>query len=189
MPYTLKTIKQKILPRSLYGRSLIIIVVPIFLIQVIVAYIFIDQNWERTSDKLVFALSGEMKMIVSDIRRAKTDDEVKAVIGQAHENLGLDVSVEDKRKSARHPKRAQGLTWYSVESKLQKYLERMLRDPFVIIDLPESRRFEVDIQVDARHSVKFVSDDNRLMDPRAYIFILWLVGSSIVLMAVAILFM
>ena len=45
MAYRWKTIKQKVLPRSLYGRSLMIIVVPILLIQIIVAYIFISQPW------------------------------------------------------------------------------------------------------------------------------------------------
>ncbi|MBU6476249.1 MAG: HAMP domain-containing protein, partial [Alphaproteobacteria bacterium] len=37
--------------------------------------------------------------------------------------------------------------------------------------------------------VRFLSSDDRLMDPRTYIFILWLIGSAIVLMAVAVVFM
>ena len=189
MAYTWKTIKQKMLPRSLYGRSLMIIVMPIMLIQIIVAYIFIDQNWERMNDKLVFALSGEIRMMTHEIKQEKSPDGVSAIIEQARENLGLKISIEDKKKTARRARLSEGIAWYSVESRLDKNLGRTLSEPFVIVDYPQDRQFEVDVEIDGHHSIRFLSDDDRLMNPRAYIFILWLIGSSIVLMAVSVLFM
>ncbi|MBU6475833.1 MAG: hypothetical protein KGQ70_07685, partial [Alphaproteobacteria bacterium] len=183
MAHTLKTIKQKILPRSLYGRSLMIIVVPIMLIQIIVAYIFISQPWERVSNALVSSLSGEIRMVIGEIRMAPTNADVQKIIDMAGQNLGLQISIEGKREAARHAIFFDGITWYSVETKLQKYLQRTLSEPFTIVDHPKQRQFEVDVQIDHHRVVRFLSSDDRLMDPRMYIFILWLIGSSVFLMA------
>ncbi len=189
MAHTFKTIKQKMLPRSLYGRSLMIIVVPIMLIQIIVAYIFISQPWERVSDALVSSLSGEIRMIIGEISQAPAKSDVQRIIDLAGRNLGLQVSIEGKREAARHAIFFDGITWYSVETKLQKYLQKTLPEPFTIIDHPKKRQFEVDVQIDNSRVVRFVSSDDRLMDPRTYIFILWLIGSAVVLMALAVVFM
>ncbi len=189
MAYRWKTIKQKVLPRSLYGRSLMIIVVPIMLIQIIVAYIFISQPWERVSNALVSSLSGEIRMVIGEIRMAPTNADVQKIIDMAGQNLGLQISIEGKREAARHAIFFDGITWYSVETKLQKYLQRTLSEPFTIVDHPKQRQFEVDVQIDHHRVVRFLSSDDRLMDPRMYIFILWLIGSSVFLMAVAVIFM
>ena len=71
MSYMWKNIKQKILPHTLYGRSLMIIVVPILLLQMIVAYIFIDRHLDSMSDKLVYALAGEIGMIIDQIKQSR----------------------------------------------------------------------------------------------------------------------
>ena len=188
MPYTWKTIKQSILPRSLYGRSLMIIVVPILLMQMIVAYVFIDRHWESMSDKLVFDLSGEIRMITNGIKQAKSPDEVSRIVRLASENLDLTVTIEDKKAAARKPRLSDGLTWYSVEGKLQQSLANHLAESF-IITAPLNGWFDVDVQIDSHRIIKFRCYNRRLISPTTYIFILWLIGSSIVLMAVAVIFM
>ncbi len=187
--YTWKTIKQRILPRSLYGRSLMIIVVPIFLMQMIVAYIFIDRHWESMSDKLVADLSGEIRLVVNEIKQARSPEEAGRVVKQASANLDLTVTIEDKRKAARRPTLSEGLAWYSVERKLQSSLTNSLADAFTITTHPKDGWFEVNVQIDNHRIIKFLCYNRRLISPTTYIFILWLIGSSIVLMLVAVIFM
>jgi len=188
MPQTWKILKSKILPRSLYARSLMIIVVPILLMQTLVAYIFIERNWERMSDKLVYVLASEIKMVTEQIREAGTPEEVKRITAQAV-HLDLEITLVDKKKAARRARLSEGITWYSVEVKLEHFLRRDLNAPFTIVDNPDERQFEVYVQVDNHRVIRFVAYNSRLIDPSTYIFLLWLVGSSIVLMLVAVLFM
>ena len=189
MTYTWKTFKQKVLPRSLYARSLMIIVVPILLMQTLVAYIFIERNWDRMSDKLVFGLSGEIRMVTVQVKQAASPADVDGIIRLASKNLDLAISIEDKKKAARRARLSEGITWYGVEGKLDKFLKNGLVEPFIIVANPDKRQFEVNVQIDDRRSIRFVSNNSRLIDPSTYIFLLWLVGSSIVLMAVAVMFM
>jgi two-component system osmolarity sensor histidine kinase EnvZ len=183
-----KSIKQKILPRTLYGRSLMIIVVPILLIQMIVGYIFIDRHWDSMSDKLVSALAGEIDMVTDQIKHARPS-EVAGILKLASSNLDLAISIESQKVKAEAPRLSEGLTWYSVESKLQKSLERRLETPFSIEVYPKDKSFEVNVQLDPARTLKFRSFNRRLTSPTTYIFLLWLIGSSIILMAIAIVFM
>jgi two-component system osmolarity sensor histidine kinase EnvZ len=186
--YKWKAIKQRVLPRTLYGRSLMIIVMPILLLQMIVAYIFIDRHWDSMSDKLVFALAGEIRMVTGQIKQAATPEEIDGIARQASANLDLLITLEEGKVETLHSP-ARGPAWYSVEGKLQKALALNLKEPFVLTDLPESKQFDVSVQIDDRHVLKYRSFDRRLTSPTTYIFILWLVGSSIILMAVAVIFM
>jgi two-component system osmolarity sensor histidine kinase EnvZ len=189
MPHTWKTLKQKLLPRSLYGRSLMIIVMPILLMQMIVAYIFIDRHWESMSDKLVFALSGEIRMITGEIEQAKSPEEINRIIKLAAPDLDLDITMENRKDAARLPRISEGIALYSVEEKLQKSLADNLKEPFTISAHPKDRWFEVNVRIDKNRTISFVSYNRRLVSPATYVFMLWLVGSSIVLLAVAVAFM
>lgn len=189
MPNTLKTLKQKILPRTLYGRSLMIIVVPILLLQLIVAYVFIDRHWDSMSDKLVFALAGEIRMITDQIKQAKSPEEILGIIRQASQNLDLAVTIETGRAAKLRPGASVGLAWYSVEGKLQRALAAKLPDPFTITAFPEEKQFDVSVRIEGPRLVKYRAFERRLTSPTTYIFILWLIGSSVILMAIAVIFM
>jgi two-component system osmolarity sensor histidine kinase EnvZ len=189
MVYSWKNIKQKVLPRTLYGRSLMIIVVPILLLQMIVAYIFIDRHWDSMSDKLVYALAGEIGMITEQVKQAGTQDDINKIIKQASTNLGLQISIETSKALGKVPRRPANLAWYSVEDKLQKALKQRISGPFTIRSYPEDRWFEVNISLEDSRILKYLCYNHRLTSPTTYIFILWLIGSSIILMGIAIIFM
>jgi len=189
MSHTWKNIKQKILPRTLYGRSLMIIVVPILLMQTIVAYIFIDRNWDSMSDKLVYALTGEINMIANQVKQAPAQEDIDKIIRQAEASLALKISVESPKKPGAASRQPVNLIWSHTENKLQNALKARIHEPFTITPYPRERLFEVDILLDSRRALKFVCRNNRLTSPTTYIFLLWLVGSSIILMATAVIFM
>lgn len=189
MPHTWKTLKQKLLPRSLYGRSLMIIVAPVLLMQMIVAYTFIDRHWESMSDKLVFALSGEIRMITTEIEQAKSPEEINRIIKLASLNLDIDITMENQKEAARRPRISEGIGLYSVEKMLHKSLADHLKEPFTIAAHPKDRSFEVNVQIDSHRTISFVSYNRRLVSPGTFAFMLWLLGSPIVLMAVAVAFM
>lgn len=190
MAQTWKNIKQRFLPRTLYGRSLMIIVVPIVLMQMTVAYIFISRHWDNMSDKLVSSLAGEINMVSDQIREAKSAGETARIIRLASDNLGLSVTIEKQRPAPKSAGLSGGLVaWYSIEGKLQKALQQRLGENFTMMAYPEDRWFEVNVRLDDSRTARFLSHDRRVTSAATYVFILWLVGSSIVLMLIAVIFM
>ncbi|MCK5555848.1 MAG: hypothetical protein KAI76_06395, partial [Alphaproteobacteria bacterium] len=120
------------MPRTLYGRSLMIIVVPILLMQMIVAYIFIYRHWDSMSDKLAFALAGEIDMIADQISQTYSPADISRIVRPAFESLDLKVTIENNRKTIPPSRRSESPTWNSVEDKLQDVLKKNLDNPFTI---------------------------------------------------------
>src|SRR6476646_11357291 len=56
---------KRFLPRGLFGRSLIIIVAPIVLLQAIIAYVFFERDLDTTTRRLARDVAADMAMLVS----------------------------------------------------------------------------------------------------------------------------
>ena len=52
------------LPRSLLGRSLMILIIPLILLQIITTVIFYERHWATITLRLSSGLSGEIAMII-----------------------------------------------------------------------------------------------------------------------------
>ena len=91
-----KSIRQKILPRTLFARSLMIMLTPVLLLQLTVAFVFFDRHWDTMTDKLVTTLAGEVGLVVENLQTAGTEEETRRVLRQAMARLGLGVTIEEQ---------------------------------------------------------------------------------------------
>src|SRR5579871_3478069 len=56
---------KRFLPRGLFGRSLIIIVAPIVLLQAIIAYVFFERDLDTTTRRLARDVAADMAVLVA----------------------------------------------------------------------------------------------------------------------------
>src|SRR3569623_329848 len=56
---------KRFLPRGLFGRSLIIIIAPIVLLQAIIAYVFFERDLDTTTRRLARDVSADMALLVA----------------------------------------------------------------------------------------------------------------------------
>ena len=54
---------KKILPHSLFGRFLMIILLPNIMVQLVAVYIFYERHWSGVSKHMTVALASEISMI------------------------------------------------------------------------------------------------------------------------------
>ncbi len=55
---------KRILPKGLLGRSLLIIVTPLVLVQVISTWVFYDRHWDNVTRRLASALAGDVATVI-----------------------------------------------------------------------------------------------------------------------------
>ncbi|MBI3517479.1 MAG: two-component sensor histidine kinase, partial [Proteobacteria bacterium] len=55
---------KRFLPRSLLGRSLLILVTPVVLLQIVATYVFYESHWDTMSKRLSAGVSGEISMVI-----------------------------------------------------------------------------------------------------------------------------
>ena len=58
-----KTLKR-ILPRSLLGRMLLILIMPLILVQLVSTWVFYDRHWDTISKRLANAVAGDIALLI-----------------------------------------------------------------------------------------------------------------------------
>lgn len=183
-----KGFKYRLLPRTLFGRSLMIVALPILLLQMIVAFVFFDRHWDAMGDKLVFALSGEVRFLSEQLAAAKTPEQVRKIAAQAEKSVDLAVKVEEA-KTLPPAAPFEKFYWFSIGKKLTSALSRKLDKPFAVLPYESDRWFEIVVKIDGGRIARFLCPERRLTGPTTYIFILWLIGSAAILFGIAMAFM
>ena len=90
MFYGLNNFIKKILPKRLFYRSLIIVVTPIILLQIIITTVFFDSLWIKANKGMTRSLVGEVETLL-DVYKYP-DEEVKQSIINLY-NLNFDFSI------------------------------------------------------------------------------------------------
>lgn len=188
----LTTLRHKILPRTLFGRSLMIIATPMLLMQVIVSFVFFDRHWDSINNRLVFGVAGEIGMVYRQITDAQTAEDVQRAMAGARRYLDLGVSIEplDERVFLKPSPPFSVWRTFNLGSKLDRHLQDVLGDrDFVVHSAEDNRYFMVAVRLDDGQMAVFLCPDRRLTSSTTYIFLLWLMGSAVVLFTIAIIFM
>src|SRR6478735_6460030 len=81
------------LPMGLYARSLLIVIIPMVLLQSVVAFVFMERHWQLVTQRLSSAVTADIAAII-DLINHTPESEVNDIIRIARERLNLNVSIE-----------------------------------------------------------------------------------------------
>ncbi|MBH67584.1 MAG: two-component sensor histidine kinase [Rhodospirillaceae bacterium] len=176
---------KKILPRTLFGRVLLIIVTPLILMQAISTFVFFDRHWDTMTRRLSHTLAGDIAFIVDSVSPMPSESELVKILGKADDILHMKVSYSPKQILV---KTETATKWDRVQLALSKALGERVRRPFAIKTKKTDRRIKIDIQL-AQGVLGIDVHQKRLYSSTPYIFLMWMIGSSLVLFAIAIVFM
>lgn len=183
---------RRILPQTLFGRSLMILALPMLLLQLMAGFFFLDRHWGSVTEKLAFAVAGEVRLISDALAAERTPAGRARIAEMAKNSLGMEVVLESSIGPAlpqRKPQFAR-LRWLSADVKLHAALSHKLARPFALRPhREEDRRFEIVVDLDEKTRARFLCHDRRLTSATTYVFLLWLVGGAALLFAIALVFM
>ena len=180
-----ESVLKRFLPRSLLPRALLIVIVPLILLQLVTAFMFYDRHWDTISRRLATALAGDIGMIANLIEREPDAETRKALFQMAQTDLGLTLSWKPETLL---PRPLDAPSQDNTVQTLARALDERVRRPYLIDYRPSVKN--VHIVVELSGGVLSVSTTSkRLYSTTTYIFLLWMVGTSLVLFAVATLFM
>jgi two-component system osmolarity sensor histidine kinase EnvZ len=175
---------KHILPRTLFGRSILIIVAPLVLLQVVSTWIFYDRHWDTVTNRMSWSVAGEIAFIVQSIRRQPGPETERWVADMAR-HFNMTVTL---RRDEVLPNQPADDAFDSIAEVLAPALEKHLEKPFRIDTASYPNDVQVSVQL-PEGVLSFVFSRKRVTSVTTYIFVLWMVGTSIVLFAVASVFM
>jgi two-component system osmolarity sensor histidine kinase EnvZ len=175
-------------PKGLYARSLLIVILPMVLLQTGVAYLFMQRHWDLVTHRLSNAVARDVGAIVDLYRGLPlgADDARLREIASARFRMSVDLMPPGPLPPTLPHRFFDALD--PLTRALPKELATQLKYPIWVDTVGRSGLME--IRVDLGFGVvRFVTKRSLGYDANVYIFIFWMLGASIALIAVAILFL
>lgn len=178
---------KRLLPSSLFGRALLIMLVPLILLQLLVAHIFFERHWDSVVRNLSNTLSADIALVYRTYEQWLPDEGTDAATERARAiATSLAIGVERIDDSNLPLVDGQGRKKFS---ELFDSLKSRIHQPLMIEDDPRANRVRVRAGLADGGLLEFVFSRKRLASSTTYIFIFWMIGSAILLMLIATLFL
>ena len=164
---------RDIMPKSLFGRSLIILGLPIILLQVLLSYFFFERHWQDVGRRLVLSVAGEILHISDQINLVYEDDKaIELIKYKAEKHFGAYLSFTRNKaipsNLLHHSKETQ------IERALSKSLKERIKYPHTFQINPSSK--EVIIYVELTHGLlETTIPIKRIYSSTTYVFIAWMI--------------
>ncbi|MDP3895544.1 MAG: ATP-binding protein [Mesorhizobium sp.] len=173
------------MPKGLYARSLIIVIAPMILLQSVVAFVFMERHWQLVTQRLSTAVTRDIAAIIDMIDTYPSDDNYANVIRIAQEHLALKIDIlPPDPLPAPGPK-----PFFSIlDQILSSEITRQINRPYWIDTVGNSNIVEIRIRLDDK-VLRVFTRRSQAYASNTHIFLVWMVGTSLVLLTIAILFL
>ncbi|MFM2150328.1 MAG: hypothetical protein RLZZ187_2634 [Pseudomonadota bacterium] len=179
---------RDLMPRGLLGRSLLIILLPLLIVQVIALQIFYGSHLDVISRRLAAALAGELSLVVELLQRDPSPENRAWVFREAAWRLDMALAFEPQATLGQTPDRVASLPLLPLEYDLARAMAERVARPFDADWTSDPRSVIIRIQLpDGVLHVE--APRKRLFNATLYLFMIWLVGSALLLFTIAALFM
>ncbi len=174
---------RKMLPRGLFGRSLLIVLVPMVVLQAVALQIFYGTHLDELSRRLAGAAAGEIGFMIDQIERDPTRRSLVMQEGDAHFTF-QSTFLKDETLRRLPPPDAPG----PVDTDLARALAQDVHRPFNVAWHASPGILRVNIQM-ADGVMRIDVPRKRLFIGTFYLFLVWLIGSALLLVILAALFL
>ena len=174
---------KAVMPKGLYARALLIIIAPMVVLQSVVAFMFMERHYNLVTQRLS---AGVVQDIATLIEIDKAFPQEQALVRRiAQDKLGL---VVDFLPVTELPPPGPKPFFSLVDQALSEEVRKQIGRPYWIDTVGRSALLEIRIKLDnvvmrvfAPRRAAYVSN--------SHIFLAWMVGTSLVLITVAVLFL
>ncbi len=172
---------KRFLPRGLFGRSLIIIVAPMVLVMSVMTYVFFENDVDTTTRRLARDVAADVALLAAleDSTPSLERDGLRALTAR---QLRYRITFHEGEKVT--PLQTPSIN--TIDQALDEILQTRVGQHFVTGRVG----VDFDIKVDVKDGVlEIVVPRDRVTVSQPDIFILWMMGSALILLGIAILFL
>ena len=172
------------MPKRLYARSLIIVIAPMILLQSVIAFVFMERHWQTVTQRLSEAVTRDIAAIIDMIDTSPGGDYSNVIrIAGDRLSLKIDILPADPLPPP-GPKPFFSILDRALSAEITKQINR----PFWIDTVGNSNIIEIRIQMENK-VLRVFARRSHAYAPNTYIFLTWMVGTSLVLLMIAVPFL
>ena len=181
----MKDLLKRFLPKGLLGRSLMILMTPLLLVQLIAALIFYNNHWEAISKRLAYGIAGDVRSVMDLMQEFPEPNQRSRIMEIASARMDMVVSFRENGLLPRplpppHLERRERVLFLALAEKVKQ--------PFTV-NTHSERRYGI-IRIQLPDSVmEVVFQKKRLYSFTTWLFLAWMAGSTLLMLGIATLFM
>jgi two-component system osmolarity sensor histidine kinase EnvZ len=173
------------LPTGLYARSLLIIILPMLILQTVVAFVFMERHWQLVTERLSEAVTRDISAVIELIELYPEREDFDKIVNVAASRLNLIVSLEPGTEL---PSPRQRPFFSILDQILSDEIAEQIRRPFWIDTVGMSRLVEIRIVLEDQ-TLRIFASRNSAYASNTHIFLVWMVSTALVLIVISILFL
>lgn len=182
----LRLLKFKLLPKTLFFRTMLLIFIPLIVVQVVSIVMFFDGSWSRMGRRLSDNLTSDMAFVIDLHQRSPQN--IGNIKSLSAKTFNMDVeyySNQDKHSVIRKARKTNKMIIGFLEQSLAQtfpsdetniYIGKGDKDLIVLVDTQEGL-------------YRFITSKKKIFSTSIFMFVAWMVGTSILLFLVAVLFL
>lgn len=175
---------DRIMPRTLMARASLTIVVPLILVQLISTYVFYDNHWSAMSERMASDLAGDVAAVHAFLQDFHAPDQRAWLNDTVKKTMDLEATFEEDA-TLNTTKRLINEAGDAADV-LERALWAALHRPFTIDTLLYRTDRLVALHVQMQDGVlQVLVPRSRIFSNSTYVFVIWMVGSSMLLFGVA----
>jgi len=184
MSYGLNNFLKKILPSSLFYRSLIIVAAPTIILQIIITVVFFDSIWIKSNKGLTRSLIGEIKTL-SDVYKTEDQAQIDFMTNQFKKNFDFVINIKDEDL----PEISKERKYSPMDRSLRRELKSAFGNDGYWFDTT-SYEDVANINVKSKDKIiEIIFPKEKIAPSSVRIFILWITVPSLLLISIAIIFL
>ena len=173
---------KRYMPRSLFGRALIILLMPIIVLQLVVGQVFIQRHFQSVTEQMAASVILELKYAIEQVARA---EDPQAALDEISVNLEMLLLLNENTL----PLPADRVAFYDLSGKtLIQALHRDIEQPLAVDLLSVPGRVSLHIQLPEGQLEALISR-SRVTAINPHQLLVLMIFTSIILMIISILFL
>ena len=176
---------RHLMPRGLFWRSFLIMMIPLILVQATVVYIFFERHWDTVSRQLAMDVTGD---VITIMRMADgvTDPAERARIDEiARKEMQFGVVFEDGAVLPDNAPPQRGSISYEM---LHQQLDRRLRAPYHLDSNLPNKGMAIRVQR-PDGVLTLLTTIKRMRESTTVLVFLWMAGMALLVATIAVLFL
>ena len=176
---------NSVMPKGLFARALLIIILPMVILQSVIAFVFMERHWSVVTQRLSAGVVSDIAALMDIYKTYPQDADQTQLRRIAQQRLGL---VVDFLPISEMPPPRPKPFFSLLDQALSEELRKQIARPYWIDTVGKSSQVEIRIQLDS-NIMRVFARRNAAYASNSEIFLIWMVGTSVVLLAVAIIFL
>jgi two-component system osmolarity sensor histidine kinase EnvZ len=175
----------RVMPKGLYTRTFLIIVIPVVILQSVIAFVFMERHYQLVSRRMSEAVVREIAAVVYVLENYPQDPEHTKIEELGARALGMSMSILPLEPL---PPPAPKPFFDVIDQELSKAISQRIGRPFWIDTVGRSRFVEIRIQLQ-NEVLRVFTRRSQTFASNSHIFLVWMFSTALVLIIIALLFL